>query len=96
MKNAIGLLILSATAVSGQIAARQVFLDVPEAARRRHNPLAGDAGASTEGLKIFQQHCAQCHGPAGTGGGVGAIFADNLRLWLKGEPLNKVVIAKTP
>ena len=35
-------------------------------------------------------------GSAGTGGGLGAIFADNLRLWLKGEPLNKVVIARTP
>jgi phosphoglycerate dehydrogenase-like enzyme len=34
-------------------------------------------------------------GSAGTGGGVGAIFADNLRLWLQGEPLNKVVIART-
>lgn len=35
-------------------------------------------------------------GSAGTGGGLGVIFADNLRLWLKSEPLNKVVIAKTP
>ena len=34
-------------------------------------------------------------GSAGTGGGLGAIFADNLALWLKGEPLNKIVIAKT-
>lgn len=35
-------------------------------------------------------------GSAGTGGGLGAIFADNLELWLKGEALNKVVITRTP
>jgi phosphoglycerate dehydrogenase-like enzyme len=35
-------------------------------------------------------------GSAGTGGGLGVIFADNLRLWLKGEPLNQFVVAKTP
>ena len=35
-------------------------------------------------------------GSAGTGGGLGAIFADNLNLWLKGEPLTKVVISNTP
>ena len=35
-------------------------------------------------------------GSAGVGGGLGSIFADNLQLWLKGEPLNKVVIARTP
>ena len=35
-------------------------------------------------------------GSAGVGGGLGAIFADNLTRWLKGEPLTKVVIARTP
>ena len=35
-------------------------------------------------------------GSAGLGVGVGVIFADNLRRWLKGEPLTKVVIARTP
>ncbi len=35
-------------------------------------------------------------GSAGVGGGLGAIFADNLQRWLKGEPLTKVVIARTP
>jgi D-2-hydroxyacid dehydrogenase (NADP+) len=34
-------------------------------------------------------------GSAGAGGGLGAIFADNLRLWLKGEPLTKVVVRRT-
>lgn len=35
-------------------------------------------------------------GSAGTGGGLGAIFADNLQLWLRGEALTKVVISRTP
>jgi phosphoglycerate dehydrogenase-like enzyme len=34
-------------------------------------------------------------GTAGTGG-LGAIFADNLQLWLRGAALNKVVIPRTP
>lgn len=70
MKNVIGFLILSGTAVWTQIPpTQQVFLDVPEAARSRHTPLSGDAAsASSEGLKLFQQHCAVCHGPAGAGG----------------------------
>jgi phosphoglycerate dehydrogenase-like enzyme len=34
-------------------------------------------------------------GSAGVGGGLGAIFADNLRRWQRGEPLTKVVIART-
>lgn len=71
MRNVLGFLILSASALFGQIApAKQVFLDVPEAARSRQNPLAGDADASSDGLKLFQQHCAPCHGPAAAGGGV--------------------------
>ena len=35
-------------------------------------------------------------GSAGVGGGLGQIFADNLRRWQSGQPLTKVVIARTP
>ena len=35
-------------------------------------------------------------GSQGTGAGMGKILSDNLRLWLKGEPLQKIVIARTP
>lgn len=35
-------------------------------------------------------------GSSGTGAGMGKILADNLRLWLKGEKLQKIVIAHTP
>ena len=34
-------------------------------------------------------------GSAGTGDGMGRILADNLRLWLKGETLQKIVIERT-
>ena len=34
-------------------------------------------------------------GSAGTGAGMGRIVADNLRLWLKGETLQKIVIERT-
>ena len=44
---------------------------------------------------VFSPHIGGA-GSAGVGGGLGSIFADNLTLWLKGEPLNKVVIARTP
>jgi phosphoglycerate dehydrogenase-like enzyme len=35
-------------------------------------------------------------GSQGIGGGLGSIFADNLRRWFDGKPLAKVQIAKTP
>jgi mono/diheme cytochrome c family protein len=35
--------------------------------RAKRNPLANDPDAPTAGLKLFQQHCTQCHGIAGEG-----------------------------
>jgi phosphoglycerate dehydrogenase-like enzyme len=35
-------------------------------------------------------------GNKGIGGGLGSVFADNLRRWLDGKPLAKVLIGKTP
>lgn len=35
-------------------------------------------------------------GSQGTGAGMGKILSDNLRLWLKGERLQKIVIERTP
>jgi len=39
----------------------------PEKARSRRNPLAGDDAALAGGKKLFEQHCAECHGAAGEG-----------------------------
>ncbi len=44
---------------------------------------------------ILTPHVAGA-GSSGTGAGMGRILADNLRLWLKGEPLQKIVIERTP
>jgi mono/diheme cytochrome c family protein len=35
---------------------------VPDSARVRANPMAGDLDAVTAGAKLFQQNCASCHG----------------------------------
>ena len=40
----------------------------PEKARARRNPLADDETAAAGGGKLFEQHCAECHGPTGGGG----------------------------
>jgi mono/diheme cytochrome c family protein len=40
---------------------------VPDKARSRTNPLALDADARWAGKKLFEQHCAECHGIAAEG-----------------------------
>src|SRR5215471_9736733 len=41
---------------------------VPEKARAKSNPLAEDPDAPLAGRKLFEQHCAECHGNAAEGG----------------------------
>ena len=40
----------------------------PEKARSRPNPLEHDPDAPVAGEKLFENHCAECHGDAATGG----------------------------
>jgi mono/diheme cytochrome c family protein len=40
----------------------------PEKARVKRNPLESDREAVAAGGKLFQQHCAECHGSAAEGG----------------------------
>jgi mono/diheme cytochrome c family protein len=40
----------------------------PEKARFRQNPLEHDPEAPLAGRKLFEQHCAECHGNAAEGG----------------------------
>ena len=40
----------------------------PEKARARSNPLEEDSEAVAAGWKLFERHCAECHGDAGRGG----------------------------
>jgi len=41
---------------------------VPEKVRAERNPLEGDPDAVAAGRKLFEQHCAECHGTRGEGG----------------------------
>jgi len=41
---------------------------VPEKARARSNPIAEDPDATVAGRKLFEQHCAECHGSTAEGG----------------------------
>jgi mono/diheme cytochrome c family protein len=44
------------------------FAKVPEKARAKSNPLAEDPDAPVVGKKLFEQHCAECHGNTAEGG----------------------------
>ena len=44
------------------------FAKVPQKARVKSNPLAEDPDAPVAGRKLFEQHCAECHGNAAEGG----------------------------
>lgn len=41
---------------------------VPEKARLLRNPLESEANATAAGRKLFEQHCAECHGNTAEGG----------------------------
>src|SRR3974377_145287 len=41
--------------------------EAPASTRSLTNPFAGQAEAAAAGLKLYQQHCAQSHGPDGRG-----------------------------
>ena len=38
-------------------------------AEKLKNPVPGDAASLEEGKKLYNRHCASCHGPAGKGDG---------------------------
>ena len=40
----------------------------PKKAAARRNPLDGDPDAVAAGAKLFEMHCAECHGASGEGG----------------------------
>jgi mono/diheme cytochrome c family protein len=44
------------------------FAKVPEKARVRRNPLESDPDAVAAGRKLFERHCAECHGNTAQGG----------------------------
>jgi mono/diheme cytochrome c family protein len=44
------------------------FAKVPEKARAESNPFAEDQDALEAGRKLFERHCAECHGSTAEGG----------------------------
>jgi len=46
---------------------QQILKSVPEKARLKRNPMADDPEATVAGQKLFEQHCAECHGKAAEG-----------------------------
>jgi mono/diheme cytochrome c family protein len=51
---------------------------VPAKDRSRSNPFATDPDASAAGAKIFDEHCASCHGPSAEGTRKGKKVRPNL------------------
>jgi mono/diheme cytochrome c family protein len=87
MKGVIVLLILAGTSMPAQsLSGRPVFAEVPESARPAHNPLANDAGAPAQGMKLFRQHCAMCHGATAEGSKVAPpLINDDIKVATPGE-----------
>ncbi|MGA2355947.1 MAG: c-type cytochrome [Terriglobales bacterium] len=46
----------------GKKAKYAAMTEAPEKAREKRNPFEGDAQAVAAGGKLFEQHCAECHG----------------------------------
>ena len=43
------------------------MIKVPDKARAKQNPFAGEATAVAAGAKLYRQNCASCHGDNATG-----------------------------
>jgi len=54
--------VLAQTDNSPSAKAYAALTKVPEKARGRRNPLESDTDAVAAGGKLFEQHCAECHG----------------------------------
>lgn len=58
-------ILLASTARSQDI--DEVLAKIPAKARAKRNPFEGDPDAAAAGKKLFEQHCAECHGDSGQG-----------------------------
>lgn len=80
------LIVLLGGATLGWAGGHDWYQAVPEKARARENPLAADPQAAAAGAKLFQQHCAQCHGDdAGGRHGKPSLRSHRVRLASPGE-----------
>jgi mono/diheme cytochrome c family protein len=58
----LAILLISGITILAAVGDGQWRAKVPDSARVRANPMAGDLDAVTAGAKLFQQNCASCHG----------------------------------
>ena len=69
-KRIVGLMIVVAIAAGICLAADGSWLkSVPDADRKRVNPFAGQGDAVAAGKRVFEDHCAKCHGGDALGRG---------------------------
>lgn len=69
-RTASGAVVVALMAVMACFAADGSWLKhVPDADRARVNPFAGQADATAAGQRLFEDHCAKCHGPDALGRG---------------------------
>jgi mono/diheme cytochrome c family protein len=54
-----------------------IFARVPDKARAKRNPLESDSDAAAAGNKLFEQHCAECHGKKADGAKRGPSLRNN-------------------
>ena len=62
-----------------------VLARIPAQARLKRNPLEGDPEAVAAGKKLFEQHCAECHGDSAEGSRRGPSLRDGARQATSGE-----------
>ena len=65
------LVVASSSATARKKPESQIYAQlahVPEEARARANPLEADPDAVTAGRKLYERHCADCHGATGENG----------------------------
>lgn len=60
-------LLFTASVIVAKVGNGSWLTKVPEAARARSNPMAADPESAAAGAKLFQQHCASCHGKTAQG-----------------------------
>ncbi|HEV8184245.1 MAG TPA: cytochrome c [Candidatus Angelobacter sp.] len=62
------------------------MVKVPDKARNRLNPFAGEATAVAAGAKLYRQNCASCHGDDATGlGNRPSLHSERVRAASPGE-----------
>jgi mono/diheme cytochrome c family protein len=66
--------VAEAPAETAEEEAAHTHVDAPDEFESLTNPFAGDGEAIAAGKAIFEDKCAECHGPEGKGDGPEAVF----------------------